>query len=393
MSMLRITSVQRLSFLAIFICCSSSDSITSTSAEHFIFGTSSAAWQYEGNLNAGGRGPSIWDDFCGGRTPSGVANCHGGIQAASTADNQYNLTTLAKDIQLMKSIGTTAYRLSLSWSRIMPTGRLPINMKGVNHYKKVLQMLHDANIDPWVTLYHFDLPSSLEKEENGWLNETIISHFELYASVCFYHYNKYVKRWITINEGHTIATAGYLYGNAAPGRCSNRSFCSKGNGTTEPYIVAHNILRAHARAVYQYRNVFNSSTGSSRGDSINNKGDITMVISGDWTEPWNNSNPLDVAASQRRQEYQIGWFADPLYFGHYPLSMTKNGVGGSRLPIFTKEESRLIKGSVDYFALNHYTSRFGKHANYPPSCIVGSGGANVTGGKGWDEDQCCKWYL
>ena len=259
----------------------------------------------------------------------------------------------------------------------MPTGRLSsLNTKGLHHYKQVLQMLTLANIEPWVTLYHFDLPSTLEIEENGWLNKTMISYFEAYAKICFQHFNRYVKHWITINEAHTIATAGYLYGNAAPGRCSNRSFCAFGNGTTEPYIVGHNLLNAHARAVQQYRAL---------GDV---GGDITMVISGDWTEPWNVSNPLDVVASQRRQEYQIGWFADPIFFGKYPDSMTKHGVGGKRLPIFTAEESALLRGSADYFALNHYTSRYGQHATQPSSCL-NTGGANVAGGEGWDEDQCC----
>ena len=83
----------------------------------------------------------------------------------------------------------------------MPTGRLSsLNTKGLHHYKQVLQMLTLANIEPWVTLYHFDLPSTLEIEENGWLNKTMIMYFEAYAKICFQHFNRYVNHWITIND-------------------------------------------------------------------------------------------------------------------------------------------------------------------------------------------------
>ena len=365
------TSFPFLLFLSLFQC-----------STCFVFGTASASWQYEGALHKDGRGPSIWDQFCSTKTPSHRSNCLDGMQDASIADNQYNLTIFAQDIVLMQELGTTAYRLSLSWSRIMPTGRLnSLNTQGIEHYRTVLTMLNQAGIEPWVTLFHFDLPLTLETEEKGWLNRSMANRFADYAEICFNEYDALVNRWITINEAHTIATAGYLYdGVAAPGRCTNRSNCFEGNGTIEPYVVGHNLLRAHAFAVDIFRKI------QSRKKTIANMSTISMVISGDWTEPWNNRSIGDIEASNRRQEFQIGWFGDPIFYGDYPKSM-RTGIGGNRLPKFTKQEQKMLMHSADFFALNHYTSRYGQQ---PVSCLNTSGGANVTNGKGWDEDQCCE---
>eukprot|EP00940_MAST-03C_sp_MAST-3C-sp2_P000511 g511.t1 len=332
-------------------------------AAEFVWGTASSAFQYEGAVRADGRGPSIWDAFCEER------KC-GNTRVAEPAVGQYDLDILAADIEKMVDIGTTAYRMSLSWSRIMPTGRPPVEMRGVRHYMKVLNMLKRANIEPHVTLFHFDLPLKLE-HEGGWLNQTnIVSAFTEYATFCFETYGHLVRRWYTINEAHTIATAGYLYdGVAAPGRCSNRQYCREGNGTTEPYLVAHNLLLSHASAVEVFRERY-SRNGST----------ISMVISGDWTEPDTNDD-RDVEAAMSRQLFQIGWFADPIFkTGRYPKIMRRRV--GSRLPRFTAEQSASLLGSSDYFAINHYTSRYARAL--PPDAACPPVISN-----GWDDDQCC----
>jgi len=334
--------------------------LMSASAAPFVFGTASASWQYEGATAALGRGPTIWDQYCQEPGPTGISRCSG--QTASVADDQFNLTRLADDIKLMQQLNTTAYRLSLAWSRIMPTGMSPVEPRGIAHYRKVLQMLRAAKIDPYVTLFHFDLPLELE-ELGGWRNGTMVQTFAEYAAVCFEAFGDLVKEWITINEAHTIATAGYLYGVAAPGRCSNRSLCVAGDGAVEPYIVGHNLLLAHAAAVQVYRTAHQQQSGR-----------ITMVISGDWTEP--DVNPGDAAAAQRRQEFQIGWFGDPIWYGDYPASMRR--LVGDRLPQFTEQQRHALHGSADYFAINHYTSRYGQATTCPSQHSTG-----------WDDDQCC----
>jgi beta-glucosidase len=355
-------------------------------APAFVFGAASAAWQYEGALAE--RGPSIWEAFCGGATPAGAPRCRGGGgNIAAVADDQFNLTKLRGDIARMRSMGMSAYRLSLAWSRVMPDGR-SVRRAGVRHYRAVLQALRDAGIAPWVTLFHFDLPLALEREEGGWRNRSSAGRFRAYAATCFEEFGDLVDRWVTINEAHTIATAGYLYGVAAPGRCSDRSLCARGNGTTEPYVVAHNLLRAHGEAVRVFRGLPARLRGPAGGATI------SMVVSGDWTEPFDSTSARDREAAQRRQEFQIGWFADPIFYGDYPESMRDGGVGGGRLPRFTDEEKKMLKGSADFFALNHYTSRYGR-APDTAECLGGGGGggggggANVSGGAGWDEDQCC----
>jgi beta-glucosidase len=406
----------------------------------FVFGTASAAWQYEGAADS--RGDTIWDDFCSRDRPDGAPNCH---NQSATATDQYNLTRLASDIELMRALGTTAYRLSLAWSRILPTGAGAVNEAAVGHYRTVLSMLRAGGIEPYVTLFHFDLPSPLERM-GGWLNHSMADTFADYAGVCFHAFGDLVRFWITINEAHTIATAGYLYGVAAPGRCSDRAACAEGDGLTEPYLAAHTLLRAHAKAAAAYRVTQEPAAatagGMAEGRGATRAGSITMVISGDHTEPWNTSSTADAAAAQRRQEFQIGWFADPMWFGDYPLSMRSapgmrgggggggsggggrgrggGGSGGGRLPVFTAEEKALLRGSADYFALNHYTSRYarapaggsalaagcprdgrGTQSGYAPAptptpttpttpTTTPTTPALVTSpSTGWDDDQCC----
>jgi len=157
---------------------------------------------------------------------------------------------------------------------------------------------------------------------------------------------------------------------AAPGRCSNRSLCAAGDSATEPYIAAHNLLLAHAQAAGVYRREFQSQQG----------GRITMALSGDWTEPLDPTSSVDREAAERRQEFQVGWFADPVWRGGYPASMRR--LVGARLPRFTEEERRSLHGSCDYFALNHYTSRY---AFAPPAGACPEAGSPG----GWVEDQCC----
>ncbi|CAE8640603.1 unnamed protein product [Polarella glacialis] len=334
-------------------------------AHSFVFGTASSAFQYEGAASVDGRGDTIWDDFC--RLPAG--RCNG--QVADVAVDQYNLTRFAEDVRLMQELGTTAYRLSLAWSRLMPSGNGQVSRQGLQHYQQVLQLLRDGGIEPFVTLFHYDLPSALEDRYGGWLNSSTVDSFVEYADLCFREFGSLVREWATINEPHSIATGGYLYGVAAPGRCSNRSQCAAGDGLREPYLAGHNLLLAHGRAVELYRRAYQAKQG----------GRIAMVISGDHTEPF-SSSATDAAAAQRRQEFQIGWFADPLFFGDYPESMQR--AVGSRLPCFSDAERSMLKDSWDYFAINHYTSRY---ARGPP--LEDCHGSASFKSKGWDDDQCC----
>ena len=134
-------------------------------------------------------------------------------------------------------------------------------------------------------------------------------------------------------------------GAHAPGRCSDRSKCMYGDTATESYIVAHNILNAHAAAVELYRMKYQHEQ----------KGCIGIVLNQDWAEPWTTS-AQDIDAAMRRREFQLGWFGDPLFFGHYPTSMVD--LVGDRLPKFTEKQRLRLMHSIDFLGINHYSTRY-----------------------------------
>ncbi|KAL4303604.1 hypothetical protein GQ457_10G028770 [Hibiscus cannabinus] len=307
----------------------------------FIFGTASASFQFEGAVKEDGRGPTIWDTF---------SHTSGKILDGSNADvalDQYH--RYPEDIQLMKDMGMDAYRFSIAWSRIFPNGSGAINQAGVDHYNNFINALLAAGIEPVVTLYHWDLPQALEDKYNGWLDRQIIEDFAIYAETCFKLFGDRVKHWTTFNEPDTFTVQGYDVGLQAPGRCSIilHLFCKAGDSSTEPYIVAHNVLLSHATAVDIYRKKYKAKQHGQVGVSFN-------VI---WFEPETNSTE-DIEAAQRAQDFQLGWFLDPLMFGDYPNSMITRV--GSRLPRFTKAESALLKGSLDFVGINHYTTFYAR---------------------------------
>nr|BAO04176.1 hypothetical protein [Delphinium grandiflorum] len=308
----------------------------------FVFGTASSAYQYEGAVKEGGRGPTVWDTF---------AHKFGKIADFSNADvavDQYHL--YAEDIQLMKDMGMDAYRFSIAWSRIFPNGTGEINQAGVDYYNNLINALLAKGIEPYVTLYHWDLPQALEDRYTGWLNPQIIKDYAVFADTCFQKFGDRVKHWMTFNEPHTFSIQGYDVGLQAPGRCSILAHivCRAGNSATEPYIVAHNALLSHATAVDIYRKKYKSKQ----------KGSLGIAFDVMWFEPATNSTE-DIEATQRAQDFQLGWFLDPLVFGDYPSSMRKRV--GNRLPTFSQAQSSLLKGSLDFVGINHYTTYYAKH--------------------------------
>ncbi|XP_047316160.1 beta-glucosidase 40-like [Impatiens glandulifera] len=330
--------------LFMFKPCFSSEMNRSSFPKGFVFGTASSSYQFEGAVTEGGRGPTIWDKF---------SHSFGNIKDFSNADvavDQYHLFN--EDIKLMKEVGVDAYRLSIAWSRIFPNGTGSINQAGVDHYNTVIDALLANGIEPYVTLYHWDLPQVLYDRYMGWLSSQIIDDYAVYAETCFKLFGDRVKYWITFNEPHTISVAGFDIGIHAPGRCSIflHLFCKQGDSTTEPYIVAYNVLIAHAVVVQIYRNKYKAEQKGSIGASFN-------VI---WYKPVSNSTE-DIEAAQRAQDFQLGWFLDPMMFGEYPSSMIKRV--GNRLPRFSRAHSNLLKGSLDFVGINHYTTFYAKNDN------------------------------
>lgn len=316
----------------------------------FHFGYATAATQVEGAWNADGKGESIWDRF---------AHTSGKVKDGSTPDDAVlSYYKYKEDVALMKSYGVTAYRFSLSWSRIIPLGGRndPVNEAGLQYYSDLVDELLDHEITPFVTLYHWDIPQALEDGYGGMLNqEAYTPDFVNYARVCFERLGDRVKNWITYNEPGVYSLAGYAAGVHAPGRSSNRELNEEGDSSTEPFIVGHTELVSHAYAVQLYRTEFQSKQ----------KGKIGITLHGNWSEPWDAKDLLDIEAAERAREFEIAWFADPIFkTGDYPQSMREQL--GDRLPIFTPEESSLVLGSSDFYGMNSYTSFYVKHKLTPP---------------------------
>jgi beta-galactosidase len=296
-----------------------------TFPENFIWGTSTSAYQIEGAYNKDGKGPSVWDAFC--TIPGKIANGDSGNMAC----NHYE--RYKEDVQLLKKLGIKVYRFSISWSRVMPTGRGEVNEKGLLFYSDLVDELLANDIEPWAALSHFDLPLALELELDGWLNPMLPGIFAEYARVCFHKLGDRVKHWITFNEAWVVAILSYGLGVFSPGKTSD----------SLPYLAGHHLLLAHAKAYHVYDKEFRP----------NQKGKIGITNNCDWREPLTD-NAADAAASQRALEFYFGWFTDPVFFGNYPASMIERV--GKRLPSFSREEQDLLKASTDFIGLNHYNT-------------------------------------
>lgn len=292
----------------------------------FSFGVTANAYQIEGAHSSYGKGESIWDIFS--HCPDKIYDHSNGNIACDT----YHL--YKEDILLLRELGCQNYQFSISWSRILPTGRVDnINQTGLDYYNSLIDCLIENGIIPSITLYCWDYPMALHREYEGWLSEKSHDDFLDYAELCFDIFGDRVKKWITINEPWTIAILGHALGTHAPGHSDKPG--------TEPYIVIHNIILAHAKVVRLFRSKY--------------EGQISITNCATWWHPDSRSEEDNIAA-KRAMAFTLGWILDPIMKGDYPSIMRE--IVGDRLPKFTEDEKVLIKGSSDFIAINHYTTIF-----------------------------------
>lgn len=291
----------------------------------FLLGAASASYQVEGGWNKDGKGLSNWDVFSKipGKTFEGTNG--------DVAVDHYH--RYKEDIGLMAEMGLESYRFSLSWPRIIPDGDGEINPKGIEFYNNIINECLKHGIVPFITLYHWDLPQTLE-EDGGWINKRTVDAFVKYANTCYRAFGDRVKHWITFNEAVVFCDLGYLKGAHPPGI----------EGDVKKYFQAtHNVFTAHARAVEDYKNLRQFGEIG-----------ITHVFSPAFSIDDSEDNKL---AAYHANQYGMSWYYDPVLKGSYPEYVIKDLDKNGWTPDWTEEELKIIELAApknDFIGLNYY---------------------------------------
>ncbi|MEV5827765.1 GH1 family beta-glucosidase [Spirillospora sp. NPDC052242] len=335
----------------------------------FRWGAATAAFQIEGAAAEGGRGPSIWDTFC--RTPGKVLNGDTG----DVAVDHYH--RFREDVALMADLGLTAYRFSISWPRVQPAGAGPANQEGLDFYRRLVDALLEAGVEPWPTLYHWDLPQPLE-DAGGWPERDTAHRFAEYAAHVHGALGDRVRNWMTVNEPWCGAFLGYASGEHAPGR----------REPSASLLAAHHMLLGHGLAVEAMR----AKQPDNRFGAAVNLYAVSPA----------SDHEADVDAARRIDGLQNRLFLDPLLLGRYPEDVLADTAEHGFDP--SDEDLRTIHQPLDQLGINYYTrhtvagtpgeaaqtasSPFSTHSPWVGSEHVRfvPGGRPVTG-MGWEIDE------
>ena len=281
----------------------------------FRFGASTAAYQIEGGATADGRGPSIWDTFT--HEPGHVVDGSTG----DVACDHYHRS--AEDVELMRGLGLDGYRLSISWSRVQPTGRGAVNRPGLDFYDRLMDQLLEAGVAPMVTLYHWDLPQGLQ-DDGGWLNRETVDRFADFAAIMGEALGDRVEHWIPVNEPNVATILGHALGTHAPGLTL----------MFDSLPVAHHLLLAHGRAAIALR-----ASGASSIGSANNHAPIWPATDAD----------ADVGAAKLYDALWNGMFLEPMLLGRYPADLLP-----LMEPAIAPGDLATIRQPLDFYGVNYY---------------------------------------
>ena len=298
--------------------------------EDFVWGVASSAYQVEGRDPQDGAGKCIWDKFAEeGHT---FGNQNGDV----SCDNMHRYK---EDYALMQTLGIKAYRFSISWARLIPEGTGAVNQKAVALYRDMIQEMKKYDIEPYLTLYHWELPQALE-DKGGWLNEEIVDWFAEYAKVVAENFTDLCDKVFTLNEPQCFLGLGYYRGEHAPGRRVS---------VAESFQVVHNALRAHGKSVLALRKyarqpiqIGYAPTSSVAYPATNSPEDIEAARK----LYFGFGNPIE------NWTWNVAWFSDPVILGTYPQEALLKYA--QYLPKITKEDMELIHQPIDFLGQNIY---------------------------------------
>jgi beta-glucosidase len=309
----------------------------------FLWGVSTSSYQIEGGVELDGRGPSIWDTFSA--TPGKV---RGGDDGRVAADHRGRM---AEDVALMASMGVGAYRFSIAWPRVQPAGSGALSEAGVDFYRRLVDALLDAGIEPVATLYHWDLPQALE-DEGGWPSRHLAGRFADYAAVMGDALGDRVRRWVTVNEPWCASMLGYASGVHAPGR-------------TDPaaaVAAAHHLLLGHGHAVDALR-----ATVPDDAEIAITLNPYPVVAAGDRPEDHDAARRIDGIINRL-------WY-DAVLAGRYPDDVLGDFSSVSPLDHLHDGDLTVISRPIDAIGINYYRRHHVRHspgASASPSPWPGS---------------------
>ena len=302
--------------------------------KQFVWGAATSSYQIEGAYREDGKGWNIWDVYTREK-----GKIYGGHTGDIACDHYHRYK---EDVALMKEIGLKAYRFSINWARIIPDGIGTVNQEGIKFYKNLIEELKKAQIEPYLTLYHWELPYELYKK-GGWMNPEIVEWFGYYVKVVAENFSDQVKYFFTLNEPQCFVGLGFLNGEHAPGLKVP---------VKDTFLMAHHVLMAHGRAVQMLREygkqkveIGYAPTGTMSYPETDTKEDIEAA----------RQHLFSLDQGIENWTWNVAWWSDPVLFGCYP----EEGLEKYReyLPIIKESDLKLISEPIDFYGQNIYNGK------------------------------------
>ncbi len=301
--------------------------------ESFVWGAATSSYQVEGAAAVDGKGPSIWDEFV--RRPGAITDDASG----EVSCDQYH--RFREDVALMRQAGLQAYRFSMAWSRVLPDGRGAINQAGLDYYKRLAECLLDAEIEPYLTWYHWDLPLALERDFGGWRSRETVRYFGEYVARIAAELRPWIKNYFTVNEFLACTDVGYGMGVIAPGVKLPKKELNQ---------VRHHVLLGHGTALAALR-------------AVAPEAKVTIAENSTFMVPV-SGGAADIEAAKTAFRHENAHFLTAVMEGEYLDSYLEKE--GPDAPEFTDEDMRLIGAPMDYLGLNIYYGKQVRHDETAP---------------------------